>query len=183
VWLTLRRQSCLPDASIVSGPVARWIRHRPTEPGIAGLSPARVILLVAIVGRHAAPSRLHQSLHHGRQLSWLHATQTRDARLKELRVRSARPAPAATMFTVRSEVAAQPGDQWLQSVCRPWRLALGVLRHTRYKSKTFVGRNQSGRNAFILTVRAQCKHPNTCTVGAKFPYDHSLRDSNPQSSD
>ena len=26
-----------------SGPVAQWIRHRPTEPGIAGSSPARVI--------------------------------------------------------------------------------------------------------------------------------------------
>ena len=25
------------------GPVAQWIRHRPTEPGIAGLSPAGVI--------------------------------------------------------------------------------------------------------------------------------------------
>jgi hypothetical protein len=42
------------------------------------------------------------------------------------------------MFTVRSEVVAQPGDQRLQSVCRPWRLALGVLRHTRYKLKTLV---------------------------------------------
>ena len=28
----------------VSGPVAQWIRHRPTEPGIAGSSPAGVIL-------------------------------------------------------------------------------------------------------------------------------------------
>ena len=27
------------------GPVAQWIRHRPTEPGIAGSSPAGVILL------------------------------------------------------------------------------------------------------------------------------------------
>ena len=26
------------------GPVAQWIRHRPTEPGIAGLSPAGVIV-------------------------------------------------------------------------------------------------------------------------------------------
>ena len=26
-----------------SGPVAKWIRHRPTEPGIAGSSPAGVI--------------------------------------------------------------------------------------------------------------------------------------------
>ena len=26
-----------------SGPVAQWIRHRPSEPGIAGSSPARVI--------------------------------------------------------------------------------------------------------------------------------------------
>ena len=27
----------------ISGPVAQWIRHRPTEPGIAGSSPAGVI--------------------------------------------------------------------------------------------------------------------------------------------
>ena len=27
-----------------SGPVAQWIRHRPTEPGIAGPSPAEVIV-------------------------------------------------------------------------------------------------------------------------------------------
>ena len=27
------------------GPVAQWIRHRPTEPGIAGSSPAEVIVL------------------------------------------------------------------------------------------------------------------------------------------
>ena len=32
-----------------SGPVAQWIRHRPTEPGIAGSSPAGVILLFHIV--------------------------------------------------------------------------------------------------------------------------------------
>ena len=29
--------------SKISGPVAQWIRHRPTEPGIAGSSPAGVI--------------------------------------------------------------------------------------------------------------------------------------------
>ena len=28
--------------SSVNGPVAQWIRHRPTEPGIAGSSPAGV---------------------------------------------------------------------------------------------------------------------------------------------
>ena len=28
-----------------SGPVAQWIRHRPMEPGIAGSSPAGVIIL------------------------------------------------------------------------------------------------------------------------------------------
>ena len=31
-----------------AGPVAQWIRHRPSEPGIAGYSPAGVI---AIMGR------------------------------------------------------------------------------------------------------------------------------------
>ena len=31
---------------IARGPVAQWIRHRPTEPGIAGSSPAGVIAMV-----------------------------------------------------------------------------------------------------------------------------------------
>ena len=31
------------DIDFLSGPVAQWIRHRPTEPGIAGSSPAGVI--------------------------------------------------------------------------------------------------------------------------------------------
>jgi hypothetical protein len=30
--------------ALVDGPVAQWIRHRPTEPGIAGSSPAGVIV-------------------------------------------------------------------------------------------------------------------------------------------
>ena len=30
------------------GPVAQWIRHRPTEPGIAGSSPAGVIFAAAV---------------------------------------------------------------------------------------------------------------------------------------
>jgi hypothetical protein len=30
-----------------TGLVAQWIRHRPTEPGIAGSSPAEVIVLIA----------------------------------------------------------------------------------------------------------------------------------------
>ena len=34
---------------VLTGPVAQWIRHRPTEPGIAGSSPAGVIIL----GRNA----------------------------------------------------------------------------------------------------------------------------------
>ena len=42
-----------------TGPVAQWIRHRPTEPGIAGSSPAGVIVVLrgaAIVSceRHSA---------------------------------------------------------------------------------------------------------------------------------
>ena len=32
--------------NLSSGPVAQWIRHRPTEPGIAGSSPAGVIFHV-----------------------------------------------------------------------------------------------------------------------------------------
>ena len=37
---------CLVAISLVlvDGPVAQWIRHRPTEPGIAGSSPAGVIV-------------------------------------------------------------------------------------------------------------------------------------------
>ena len=30
---------------MTQGPVAQWIRHRPTEPGIAGSSPAGVIFI------------------------------------------------------------------------------------------------------------------------------------------
>ena len=39
--------ACADMASVTnaSGPVAQWIRHRPTEPGIAGSSPAGVIFL------------------------------------------------------------------------------------------------------------------------------------------
>ena len=35
-------------------------------------------------------------------------------------------------------MAAPPGEQWLHLVCKPWRLALGVLRHTTYKLKALV---------------------------------------------
>ena len=34
-----------------TGPVAQWIRHRPTEPGIAGSSPAGVILSTEDAGK------------------------------------------------------------------------------------------------------------------------------------
>ncbi len=39
--------ACVDVATVTnaSGPVAQWIRHRPTEPGIAGSSPAGVIFL------------------------------------------------------------------------------------------------------------------------------------------
>ena len=33
----------VPLSTCTEGPVAQWIRHRPTEPGIAGSSPAGVI--------------------------------------------------------------------------------------------------------------------------------------------
>ena len=40
------------------GPVAQWIRHRPTEPGIAGSSPAGVILLpVQLLSFHGHASK------------------------------------------------------------------------------------------------------------------------------
>jgi hypothetical protein len=35
---------------LLIGPVAQWIRHRPTEPGIAGSSPAGVILWHCFLG-------------------------------------------------------------------------------------------------------------------------------------
>ena len=37
------------DAVQVNGPVAQWIRHRPTEPGIAGSSPAGVNLIEVLL--------------------------------------------------------------------------------------------------------------------------------------
>ena len=51
VWLLNRRLQARIlrvhcDLNHASGPVAQWIRHRPTEPGIAGSSPAGVILLL-----------------------------------------------------------------------------------------------------------------------------------------
>ena len=36
-----------PQKSPPHGPVAQWIRHRPTEPGIAGSSPAGVIFTMS----------------------------------------------------------------------------------------------------------------------------------------
>ena len=41
-----------------SGPVAQWIRHRPTEPGIAGSSPAGVMSV-----RDVQRSPLHRQRH------------------------------------------------------------------------------------------------------------------------
>ena len=47
-WCCMTRCTLLPKAANTykhaTGPVAQWIRHRPTEPGIAGSSPAGVIL-------------------------------------------------------------------------------------------------------------------------------------------
>ena len=46
---------CLPR-----GPVAQWIRHRPTEPGIVGSSPTRIILVfqsVTVEKRHVPQCR------------------------------------------------------------------------------------------------------------------------------
>ena len=46
----------LHKAYIVLGPVAQWIRHRPTEPGIAGSSPAGVIVETRVaVFEHMRP--------------------------------------------------------------------------------------------------------------------------------
>ena len=43
--LRARRKLCA-CSSAPEGPVAQWIRHRPTEPGIAGSSPAGVMQLL-----------------------------------------------------------------------------------------------------------------------------------------
>ena len=46
IWdVMISMQQSLIFADIASGPVAQWIRHRPTEPGIAGSSPAGVICM------------------------------------------------------------------------------------------------------------------------------------------
>ena len=40
---TAQHQTLMGNRNLSSGPVAQWIRHRPTEPRIAGSSPAGVI--------------------------------------------------------------------------------------------------------------------------------------------
>ena len=49
LWVGRLRPTPAAQAShghiTITGPVAQWIRHRPTEPGIAGLSPAGIILV------------------------------------------------------------------------------------------------------------------------------------------
>ena len=42
-WDVLQELGLVTWKSLSDGPVAQWIRHRPTEPGIAGSSPAGVI--------------------------------------------------------------------------------------------------------------------------------------------
>ena len=44
--LSKRFGEFLNISPLLIGPVAQWIRHRPTEPGIAGSSPAGVILRI-----------------------------------------------------------------------------------------------------------------------------------------
>ena len=46
---------CHIKDDISTGLVAQWIRHRPTEPGIAGSSPAEVILQKPVSHFHALP--------------------------------------------------------------------------------------------------------------------------------
>ena len=55
---------CLRQCHALRGPVAQWIRHRPTEPGIAGSSPAGVILLrssTTFMRAAGRPDQLSQS--------------------------------------------------------------------------------------------------------------------------
>ena len=49
-------ESTGPEIGMSVGPVAQWIRHRSTEPGIAGSSPAGVIGY-GMVPHKATPSR------------------------------------------------------------------------------------------------------------------------------
>ena len=53
-------------SNLPGGPVAQWIRHRPTEPGIVGSSPTRIILCGLLCGcfcsRRREPSRADTSL-------------------------------------------------------------------------------------------------------------------------
>ncbi len=48
------------EVDFPEGPVAQWIRHRPTEPGIAGSSPAGVIadMLTTCTPKPNAPTQL-----------------------------------------------------------------------------------------------------------------------------
>ena len=50
----------LPISIESLGPVAQWIRHRPTEPGIAGSRPARVIFARCLL----MPSQVTQAARH-----------------------------------------------------------------------------------------------------------------------
>ena len=53
-------------SNLPGGPVAQWIRHWPTEPGIVGSSPTRIILCGLLCGcfcsRRREPSRADTSL-------------------------------------------------------------------------------------------------------------------------
>ena len=46
-WRLFRTMLQNVQSSWSVGPVAQWIRHRPTEPGIAGSSPAGVIVIIS----------------------------------------------------------------------------------------------------------------------------------------
>ncbi len=64
-----------------SGPMVQWIRHRPTEPGIAGLSPAGVIIL----GSHSsrAPKHIGRPTRVAAPARNIHTTFTTARRLEE----------------------------------------------------------------------------------------------------
>ena len=67
-----KRNLMAPDAE---GPVAQWIRHRPTEPGIAGSSPAGVMfrLLPARSGFLFTDANVRPCAHWAGDSRWLRA--------------------------------------------------------------------------------------------------------------
>ena len=98
-----------------SGPVAQWIRHRPTEPGIVGSSPTRIkdargaswIRRAAAVGREEVCRMGY--------IRWSHSSVGQSVRL----------------ITLRSAVQARVGPRVVECAhaAEGWAVPLRQLRH------------------------------------------------------